>query len=41
MTRKPAEAAQMKNTKKGEKEEELVNEASIRTIEDPWINGIG
>jgi hypothetical protein len=43
MTRKPAEAVQMKKSKKGEKEEEeeLVNEACIRTIEDPWINGIG
>jgi len=41
MTRKPAEAPQMKKTKVEEKEEELVSEASIRTIEDPWINGIG
>jgi len=41
MTRKPAGATQMKKTKKGEKEEELVNEASIRTIEDLWINGTG
>jgi hypothetical protein len=39
MTRKPDEAPQMKKTK--EEEEELVNEASIRTLEDPWINGIG
>jgi hypothetical protein len=40
MTRKPAEAPQMKKTKE-EEGEELVSEASMRTVEDPWINGIG
>jgi hypothetical protein len=44
MTRKQDEAPQKKKTKEeddDEEEEELINEAGIRTIDEPWIDVIG